>query len=154
MFRRLALVILTSLLVLLGGPTAKAAPPNTSTDTYRLVDTFVGTLPGCEQGTPYIITTTSNVVEHETTFDDGRVHATFTSTGTLTAVPLDDPTLPSFTGNFTVRGSFIDNGSTMTGQFTFSARATGSDGSTISQQDVDHFNVRPDGTVNDFYRCH
>jgi hypothetical protein len=45
-------------------------------------------------------------VEHTTTFDDGRIHATFTQTGTFVAVPLDDPSLPSYTGKFTVWGGF------------------------------------------------
>ena len=33
-------------------------------------------------------------------------------------------------------------------------RATGSDGSILSQQDVDHSNVRPDGTINALFHCH
>jgi hypothetical protein len=40
------------------------------------------------------------------------------------------------------------------GTFTFSLRGKGSDGSTVSINLVDHFNERPDGTVNQFFRCH
>lgn len=155
MLRRLALVLLTGFLVLLAGP-AYAAPPTTTTNTAKgLVETFVDVVPTCEGGGPlYTITTTSNAIEHETVFDDGRVHATFTSTGTFTATPLEDPSLPSYTGTFTTWGGFNDNGSTVNGTFTFSVRGTGSDGSTFSNHNVEHFNQRPDGTVHEFFHCH
>jgi hypothetical protein len=31
---------------------------------------------------------------------------------------------------------------------------TGSDGSTFTNQNVEHFNVTPDGTVHEFFHCH
>jgi hypothetical protein len=93
MLRRLTLVLLTGFLVPLAGP-AYAAPPTTTTTTAKgVVETFVDVVPTCEGGGPlYTIITTSNLIEHETTFADGRVHATFTQTGTFTATPLEDPT--------------------------------------------------------------
>ena len=155
MLRRMTLVLVTGFLVLLAGPAAYAAPPTTTTNHEKgLVEIFVDVLPTCEGGPEYTITTTANTIEHETIFDDGRVHATFTQTGTFTAVPLDDPSLPSYTGKFTIWGGFNANGSTVNGTFTFNVRATGSDGSTFSNHIVDHFNERPDGTVNAFFRCH
>lgn len=155
MMRRLALVLLTGFLVLLAGP-AHAAPPTTTTTTAKgLVETFVDVIPTCEGGGPlYTITTTSNAIQHETLFDDGRVHGTFTSTGTFTATPLEDPSLPGYTGRFTTWGGFNDNGSTVTGTFTFRVRGTGSDGSTFANQNVQHFDQRPDGTVHEFFHCH
>jgi hypothetical protein len=124
-------------------------------------DDLSGTTPtvvpadGCtEEGLLYTITTTSNLVMHETLFDDGRVHATFTQTGTFSAVPLEDPSLPSFTGKFTTWSGFNQNGTTVNGTFTFNLHGTGSDGSTLSTHQTDHFNVRPDGTVNEFFPCH
>lgn len=154
MLRRLILVLLTGFLVLLGGP-AYAAPTTTTNTAKGVVETFVDVVPTCEGGGPlYEITTTANVIEHETAFDDGRVHATFTSTGTFSATPLEDPTLPSYTGKFTTWGGFNANGSTVNGTFTFSVRGTGSDGSTFSNQSVEHFNTRPDGTANEFFHCH
>ena len=98
------------------------------------METFVDIVPSetcSEEGPLYTITTTSNLVMHETIFDDGRVHATFTQTGTFSAVPLEDPSLPSFTGKFTQWGGFNQNGTTVNGTFTFNLRGTGSDGSTI-----------------------
>ena len=99
------------------------------------METFVDVILMCEEGGPlYTITTTSNLVEHETVFDDGRVHATFTQTGKFSAVPLNDPSLPSYTGSFTQWGNFNQNGTTVNGTFTFSVRGTGSDGSKAAHQ--------------------
>lgn len=154
MFRRLIVLLVTAFLFLAAGPAYAAPTTETNTD-KGLVETFVDVVPSCEGGGPlYTITTTSNLVEHETVFDDGRVHATFTQTGTFSAVPLDDPSLPSYTGKFTVWGGFNANRSTVNGTFTFNVRGTGSDGSTFANSNVEHFNVRPDGTVQEFFRCH
>ena len=154
MLRRLSLVLLTGFLVLLGGP-AYAAPTTETHTAKGVVETFVDVVPTCEGGGPlYTITTTANSIEHVTAFDDGRSHETFTQTGTFTATPLEDPALPSYAGKFTVWGGFNANGSTVNGTFTFSVRGTGSDGSTFSNQSVNHFNQRPDGTVHEFFHCH
>ena len=90
---------------------------------------------------------------HETVFDDGRVHATFTQTGTFVAAPLEDPSLPSYTGKVTIWGGFNQSNQVVNGTFTFNLHATGSDGSRASISSSDHFNVRPDGTVNEFFHC-
>jgi hypothetical protein len=156
MLRRLLMAgLLTGGLLSVGTP-AFAAPPVTETSHAKnLAETFVDVVPSCEGGGPlYTITTTSNLVMHETIFDDGRVHATFTQTGTFVAVPLEDPSLPSYTGKFTVWGGFNANGQTVNGTNTFNVRGTGSDGSTFSNHQVGHFNARPDGTVNEFFHCH
>ena len=96
MVRRLLVGLVATGLLLVGAP-AFAQPPVTETTVQKnLVETFVDVVPTCEGGGPlYTITTTSNLVEHTTTFDDGRVHASFTQTGTLVAVPLEDPSLPA-----------------------------------------------------------
>jgi hypothetical protein len=155
MVRRLLVGLVAAGLLLVGAP-AFAQPPVTETTVQKdLVETFVDVVPTCEGGGPlYTITTTSNLVEHTTTFDDGRVHETFTQTGTFVAVPLEDPSLPSYTGKFTTWGGFNQNGNTVNGTFTFNVRGTGSDGSTFSNHVTDHFNERPDGTVNEFFHCH
>jgi hypothetical protein len=157
MLRRLLLTVglLIAGLLFTGAP-AFGAPPVTETTTQKnLVETFVDVVPTCEEGGPlYTITTTSNLIEHSTIFPDGREHDTFTQTGTFVAVPLEDPSLPSYTGKFTVWGGFNANGATVNGTFTFNLRGTGSDGSTISAHQVEHFNARPDGSVNEFFKCH
>jgi hypothetical protein len=155
MLRRLLAGFFAAVLLLLVGTPAYAQPPtNTTTTEKNLVETFVDVISGCEGGGPlYTVTTTTNLVSHETVFDDGRVHGTFTQTGTFVAEPLEDPSLPSYTGKITVWGGFNANGATVNGTFTFNAHATGSDGSTVSLHTTDHFNVRPDGTVNKFFHC-
>jgi hypothetical protein len=106
MVRRLFAGVLAAVLLLLIGTPAYAQPPvTTTTHEKNLVETFVDVVPSCEEGPPYTVTTTSNLVEHETIFDDGRVHATFTQTGTAVGVPLDDPSLPTYTAKFTVWGA-------------------------------------------------
>jgi hypothetical protein len=155
MVRRLLIGLLAVGLLLIGAP-AFAQPPVTETTTQKnLVDTFVDVKPSCEGGGPlFTITTTSNLIMHTTTFDDGRIHATFTQTGTFVAVPLEDPSLPSFTGKFTTWGGFNQNSTVVNGTFTFNVHGTGSDGSTFSNHNTGHFNTRPDGTVNEFFHCH
>jgi hypothetical protein len=115
-------------LLLVGAP-AFAQPPVTETDVRKnVVETFVEALPTCEAGAPlYTITTTTNHVEHTTTFDDGRIDDGFTATGEFVAVPLEDPSLPSFTGSFSVRGGFNQENEVVVGTFTFSERGKGSD---------------------------
>src|SRR4029453_6247957 len=102
----------------------------------------------------YEITLTYNEVEHATIFPDGREHDTFTQTGTFVATPVDDPALPTYTGKFTVWGGFNANGGAVNGTFTFNVHGTGSDGSTISVHQTDHFNTTPGGAGVFFTHCH
>ena len=155
MFRRLLMVGLMTAGLLFTGAQAFAAPPDTQTTIEKnLVETFVDVVPSCEEGPPYTVTTTSNLIQHETIFADGRVHATFTQTGTAIGVPLNDPSLPTYTAKFTLWEGFNQNGATVNGTATFNVHGTLSDGSTFSNHFNDHFNVRPDGTVNGFFHCH
>ena len=155
MLRRLFAAILAAGLLLLIGTPANAQPPVTETTTAKnVVDTFVDVGPGCEDGALFTVTTTTNVIEHATVFDDGRIHATFTQTGTFVAVPLEDPSLPTFTGHVTVWGGFNDNGKAVNGTFTFNISGTGSDGSRFHQNELEHFNATPTGMEFFFTRCH
>ena len=148
-----AFVLGVGLAVGLGVAPAAAAPPETTTTTTKnVVETFVDVAPTCDgSGALYQITTTSNLVEHETVFDDGRVHATFTQTGTFVAT---NPTLPDFTGKFTTWGNFNANGATENSTFTFMVHGSGDDGSTFQHHETAHSNTRPDGSVQEFFRCH
>jgi hypothetical protein len=132
---------------------ATAAPPVTETITVKDSETFVDVIPTCENGDPYEITFDYNLVEHVTTFDDGRVHATFTQTGTFVAHALAPGGLDA-SGHVAIWGGFNDNGKTVNGTFTFELTGSYSDGTKISFHAVDHFNVRPDGSENFFSRCH
>jgi hypothetical protein len=152
--RLLASLLVAGLGVGLGTVSAQAGtPPETTTmHAKHLVETFSDVVPTCDaSGAVYEITTTSNLVEHETVFADGRVHATFTQTGTFVAT---HPTLPDFTGKFTTWGNFNFNGKTANSTFTFTVHGTGDDGSTFKHHETGHFNSRPDGSVHEFFRCH
>ena len=158
MLRRLFTVLFAVLgLMSIAGP-ALAAPPQTDTTVQKnVVESFEDVVPTCgEAGEPtHLITTTSNSVEHTTVFDDGRIHATFTQTGTFVAEPLDPESgLPSFTGTFTTWGGFNANGKSVNGTFTFTVRGTGSDGSRFVVHTTDHFNTTPTGAEFAFTHCH
>jgi hypothetical protein len=155
MFRRLFTGVLTAGLLLIATP-AFAQPPTTETTTeHNATETFIDVVPTCEGGGPaYEITLTYNEVEHVTVFPDGREHDTFTQTGTFVAVPVDDPTLPTYTGKFTIWGGFNANGKVVNGTFTFTVHGTGSDGSTINVHETDHFNTTPTGAEFFFTHCH
>jgi hypothetical protein len=158
MLRRLLLGLLVLGLLLVGAPAFAQPPPvTTTTIEHHATETFVDVVPSCTENPDaplYQITLTYNEVEHITDFGDGRVHETFTQTGTFVAVPLEQG-LPSFTGKFTVWGGFNQNSETVVnGTFTLNVRGTGSDGSTFTISAVDHFNTRPDGSVEEFFHCH
>jgi hypothetical protein len=138
-----------------GIPGSRFRRTATNTNTEKgLVETFVDVVNACDPGgEPYLITTTSNVIEHETVFDDGRAHFTFTQNGKVVAAPLDG-TGPRYTGHYTVWGGFNQNGEVVSnGTFTFNLALKGSDGSKYTEHSLDHFNVRPDGTENFFSHC-
>jgi hypothetical protein len=146
-------VVVTSVGV--SAPGAGAAPPETFTETeHGIEETFVDVFPTCEGGASYEITTVTNRVEHGTIFEDGREHFTFTDTGTFEATPVGNQSLPDASGRFTIWGGFNANGKTVNGTFTFSIRGVTEDGDRISFHLTEHFNERPDGTVNEFFRCH
>ena len=151
--RFVAIVVGAGLALGLSATSASAAPPETTTTVVKdAVETFLDVVPTCEGGGElYTVTTTTNFVEHETLFDDGRVHGTFTQTGTFVAT---HPTLPDFTGKLTIWGGFNQNAQSVNGTFTFSIRGTGDDGSTFRQNSVEHFNQRPNGSVQEFFHCH
>ena len=155
MLYRLVVGVIAAVGLLVVAVPALAGPPETTTTNQKgLVETFVDVLPSCEGGPLYTVTTTSNLVEHETVFEDGRFHGTFTQAGKVVAVPLNNPSLPSYTGTFAVWGGFNANGTTTSGTFTFNVSLVGSDGSKVTNHTVEHSNERPDGSVNEFFHCH
>jgi hypothetical protein len=155
MLRRVLAGVVLGAGVLLVATPAHAQPPTTETTTAKnVVETFVDVVPSCEPSPLYTVTSTTNRIEHTTTFDDGRVHVTFTDTGTFVAVPLEDPSLPNLTGKFTVWGGFNANGKLVNGTFTFNAHGTGSDGSRFHFNSVEHFSQIPTGAEFFFTHCH
>lgn len=149
-----ALKRFVAILLILGvASPAWAAPPSTETITNQDMTLTVIDTPFCEPGATHEIALTFNEVTHVTEFDDGRVHFTFTQTGTFDAVPLE-PGEQAATGHFAVWGGFNNNGKTVNGTFTFNANGTLEDGTRVSTHLVDHFNVTPSGSEFFFTRCH
>jgi hypothetical protein len=122
-------------------------------------ETFIDVVPSCtvDPNAPaYEITLTYNEVEHITDFGDGRVHETFTQTGTFVAVPVDDPSLPTYTGHRQVHdlGGFNANGKTVNGTFTFTVHGMGSDARPSRSMRPTTSTPRPRGAEFFFTRCH
>ena len=154
-FPRLGLVALAAAVTVIAAPAAASAqPPVTeTTNLHGVTETFIDEAPTCEGGPAYEITATYNLVEHVTAFEDGRVHATFTQTGTFVAVALEEGE-PDASGRFTVWGGFNQNNKSVNGTFTFNVRGTFETGERISTHVVDHFNVTPTGAAFFFTKCH
>lgn len=152
--RRLTAALLLSLVVAgLVAATANAAPPVTETTTVKATDTFTDILTSCDGSGPlYEITIDYNLVEHTTTFDDGRVHVTFTQTGKFEAVALEPGSLDA-SGTFAVWGGFNANGTSVNGTFTFNLSGIYTDGSKVGINVTDHFNVTPAGGDFAFTYC-
>lgn len=138
-------------LLVLGGLFLAAAPAalgagavSTTEHEHGATETFVDVIP-CLGDALFEITLTYNEVDHVTTLPNDTVHATFTQTGTFSAVPVDDPSLPSFSGHFTIWGGFNGNAKNAEGTFTFTIHGTGSDGSQIDFHETMHFTVSATG---------
>jgi len=89
-----------------------------------------------------------NVVNHVTFFlEDGQmteVWATFTETG---KVSITDAAEVAYAGHFTVWGNFNLNERNTNNTFTLTVKLTGSDGSTISAHETQHFALNANGVV-------
>jgi hypothetical protein len=93
-------------------------------------------------GAPGVATFVGNAVEHVTFFPAGdEVWATFTETGKVT-VTWDGVT---YTGHATAWGNFNMNEKNANNTFTLTIRLTGSDGSTITAHEVQHFALIANG---------
>lgn len=148
-FAALLVLVATGLMA----ASASAAPPVTETINVKGTDTFVDILTSCGEDAPlYEITITFNLVEHTTTFADGRVHATFTATGKFVAEALEPGSMDA-SGTFAVWGGFNANGKTVNGTFTFNLSGKYSDGSKVGISVVDHFNTTPTGGEFFFTHC-
>jgi hypothetical protein len=152
--RRTFAALLVLLAMGLMAASASAAPPvNETTTTKAATDTFVDVLAPCDENAPlYEITVDYNQVEHTTAFDDGRVHSTFTQTGTFVAKALEPGSLDA-TGKFTIWGGFNQNGKSVNGTFTFNLNGTYSDGTKVGAHVNSHFNATPTGAEFFFDHC-
>jgi hypothetical protein len=132
------------------GPSVAASAAGGS-HTQSLTQTFHGSQPFSNvnpcNGNVLNGTESSNMIAHETFFPAGdELWATFTEEDNFTAA--DDSTGVTYTGHDTGWDNFNMNQQNANATFTFSAHATGSDGSTISIHEVAHITMVPGGTIS------
>ena len=151
-FWRAGLVVgVVGLGALLASPAAMAAPGGTG-HTVTMTENIHGIFdPGVEGPNPcsgadlVSVEASGNLVNHITFFPDGdEVWATFTETGKITIVDSNGVT---YTGHFTVWGNFNVNEKNANNTFTLTFMLTGSDGSTITIHEVQHFALTANGVV-------
>lgn len=149
------LIAVTAMFV--AAPAASAAGAGAVSQTqvfHNQVDTFSDVVPCTDD--PATITTTSNGAVHVTFLTSGIGAGTFwftlTQTGAVTVVP-DDPTLPTYSGHFTVWVG--DNGNLRNGNSTFilEVRLIGSDGSVINAHLLEHVTVTATGVTLEFFKA-
>jgi uncharacterized membrane protein len=152
MRRRLCAALLgVAAAMLISAGAAQAAQHTTVTQTEHIHGVFAEPNFDANPCTGAPITNFSafgNVVEHETFFiEDGEVTevwATFTETGKVSAT---DANGVSFAGHFTVWGNFNLNEKNTNNTFTLTVKLAGSDGSSITAHEVQHFALNANGTV-------
>ena len=96
-------------------------------------------------GAPGVATFDGNAVEHVTYFPDSdEVWATFTETGKVTLIDSNGVT---YTGHITAWGNFNMNEQNSNNSFTLTVMLAGSDGSSITVHEVQHFALNANGVV-------
>jgi len=150
MARKLSLLLLPLLLLGLTAGPALAQATSTTTPFHGVTEEFQDVNP-CT-GDPASIQITYNGVFHFSTAANGSEHVTGTQTGTFSLTPLD-PTLPSYTGHFTMWFGGNLNSRTEGFWVTFNVKGTGSDGSTLSFNAVEQLHISATGEVTvDFFK--
>jgi hypothetical protein len=133
-------------------PTAASAAPGGTGHTVSITEvTHGGFDPGLTNPNPCsgadIVSESGSgtIVNHVTFFPAGdEVWATFTQTGSVTLTDSNDVT---YTGHITLWGNFNMNQQNSNNSFTFSLKLSGSDGSSITAHEVDHFALNANGVV-------
>lgn len=148
--------IIATLLVAIGSiviptPADAVSPPTTTTtitkggvSSFHQIDPCLG---------PTSVTSTFNSVSHATDVasgpNAGTTHLAFAQVGTILLDP-DDPSLPEFTGRFSIKGGFDANASTTTSTVMSMFVARAADGSFVRVHLVSHVLVKPDGVETSF----
>lgn len=144
MARKLFLLLIPLLLGLMAGP-ALAQATSTTVPFHGVTEEFQDVNP-CT-GEPATIQITYNGVFHESTGADGSVHVTGTQTGTVVLTP-EDPSLPTYTGRFTIWfGGNFNSSQTVGFWETFRVRLIGSDGSRLLLNEVEQLHISATGEV-------
>lgn len=141
MFVSLGVLLVALGSVALGAGAASAAKPDTAHEvSHNIVETFQDVIP-CGDATYEITITVQTRVSHEMGLgpETGKGH--FTETGTFVAEPVDDPSLPTYSGHFTSTGhggNVNTEPGTSAGHFVFNVIGSGSDGSSLHAHELAH----------------
>jgi len=109
---------------------------------------------GGPSGPLYLMTTTTSSVSHATRFDDGSILVSGSYRAKFTAVPYENPSLPSYMGTIVGQstGKFDADGLGL-GTATETLTGAGSDGSRVRYNYMSHFSYLPDGVYKLFEHC-
>jgi hypothetical protein len=138
--------IAMGLAAILATPVAARAQAETQTIHLSGMSQTQPAVNPCSGAAGTLTETVTQGVEHITTNPDGTYHQSFRITAGITFTP-DDPSQPTLTGSSTDGTGQNVTSKTSTLTVTFSGRATGSDGSSVSLHGVVHTTVNADGTV-------
>ncbi len=149
--RRALLVVGVGLGALLAPTAAWAAPGGTGHTvtmteiTHGVFDAGLSGPNPCSGADIVSVDASGNVLDHVTFFPAGdEVWATFTETGKITLLDSNGVT---YTGHLTVWGNFNLNEQNSNNTFTLTVMLAGSDGSTITAHEVQHFALNANGVV-------
>jgi len=150
--RRALLVVGVVGLGALLAPTAAWAAPGGTGHTVTMTEVTHGVFDSglsgpnpCSGADIVSVDASGNVVNHVTFFPAGdEVWATFTETGKSTLL---DSNAVTYTGHLTVWGNFNLNEQNSNNTFTLTVMLAGSDGSTITVHEVQHFALNANGVV-------
>jgi len=163
-----AVIVATAAALPVSGVGAASVHDPSSGSVHNVDETFVDEVPCAGD---YVIHTVVNATNHDVSNKNGDWE-TFTETGTfqsgdraINVVRNDDgdvvsydlvPADVSYSGHFTVWGGFNGNPKEWNSTFTFSGHGTGSDGSVLHWNELEHINVTGDITRSAFskFSCH
>ena len=140
--RLLAWLAALTLSVALGAPTAAFATLTTTTH-FDFTESRAAVNP-CS-GAPGTLTIALSGVLHTTELDDGAIHSTVTTTGTVIFIP-DDPSQASFAGHLAESDGQHTNSRNATATNAEAVIVHGSDGSLGQQRILTHHTVNANGT--------
>ncbi len=136
----------------LSAPAAALAAPGGTGHTVTMTEVTHGVFDAglsgpnpCSGASIVSVDASGTVVNHVTFFPaSDEVWATFTETGKITLLDSNNVT---YTGHLTVWGNFNMNEQNSNNTFTLTLMLTGSDGSTITAHEVQHFALNANGVV-------
>jgi hypothetical protein len=152
MTRRLIVLLAAAFASLVLAIPASAAGATTQTQNFHGAFPPMHVTPLCGNAAPGgVLSSTGNAVFHITINSAGDVWVTSTQEAWFTLVP--DTGTVTYSGHFATWFGESLNRNNAVLHDVFNVQATGSDGSTLSINIVDHLSMSADGQVNLFMNC-